>query len=148
MAALIRGLKFHQQLANARVLVQLMLPSLEALNDRPDLILPVPLHPERLRERGFNQSLELARHLGKTLNIPVDTKSCERIKATLPQSGLGKKERKKNVRGAFALRGPLKVRHLVLVDDVITTGNTLEELARLCKKAGVEKVSAWCAARA
>lgn len=148
VAALVRGLKFQQQLANARLLAQLMLPSLEALNERPDLILPVPLHPERLKERGFNQSLELASYLGRALDIPVDTKSCARIKATLPQSSLGKKERKKNVRNAFALRGSLKARHLVLVDDVITTGNTLEELARLCKKAGVEKVSAWCAARA
>jgi ComF family protein len=147
-STLVRGLKFHQQLANARLLAGFMLPGLEALADRPQLILPVPLHSGRLRERGFNQSLELARYLGQALAIPVDSNSCQRIKATQPQSSLGKKARKANVRGAFALRQPMALEHLALVDDVITSGNTLNELARLFKKAGVLRVSAWCATRA
>jgi ComF family protein len=146
--ALVQGLKFHQQLANARLLAHFMLPGLRQLPQRPELIAPVPLHPARIRERGFNQSLELARHLGAGLGIPVDTVHCLRTKATLPQSGLSRKARQGNVRGAFVLRRPLEVQHLALVDDVITTGNTLSELARLFKKAGVARVSVWCAARA
>lgn len=145
---LVQGLKFHQQLANARLLAHFMLPALRQLPQRPELIVPVPLHPARIRERGFNQSLELAQHLGTGLGIPVDRVHCLRTKATLPQSGLSRKARQGNLRGAFALRRPLQVQHLALVDDVITTGNTLSELARLFKKAGVARVSAWCAARA
>lgn len=147
---LVHGLKFHRQLANARLLADVMLPKLQLIADRPQRIVPVPLHRTRLRERGYNQSLELARYLGRALDIPVDGQSCKRIKATLPQSSLGAKERKKNVRGAFELK-PLALgalSHVALVDDVITSGNTLSELARLYKKAGVARVSAWCAARA
>jgi ComF family protein len=106
------------------------------------LVVPVPLHPRRLRERGFNQSLALARHVAKRLKADLDYLSLRRMKYTVPQTGLGKEERQKNVRGAFRLKDnkSVKGRAVLLVDDVATTGSTLNECAGVLRKAGCEKV--------
>jgi ComF family protein len=114
------------------------------------LTMPVPLHPKRLRERGFNQSLLLARHVAGRLQSELDFLSLRRVRYTLPQTGLGKDERRKNVRGAFELREPemVKGKTILLVDDVSTTGNTLNECARVLKKAGCKKVLCLVLARA
>jgi len=113
------------------------------------LIMPVPLHPKRLRERGFNQSLLLARHVSRVLHIDLDFLSLRRVRYTLPQTRLAKKERLQNVRGAFELRDQNAVRgkSVLLVDDVVTTGNTLNECARILKKGGAEKVFCLSLAR-
>jgi ComF family protein len=113
----------------------------------PDVIMPVPLHPSRLRERGFNQALELAKPIGREFDIPIDTKSCKRIKATATQSTLDKKIRIKNMRGAFEIVQPLDCKHLVLIDDVVTTGTTVNELAKILKANGVQRVDVWALAR-
>ena len=104
--------------------------------------MPVPLHPRRLRERGFNQSLLLARHLATRLNLDLDFLSLRRIRYTQPQTGLKKDERRKNVKKAFGLLDPkvVKGRTVVLVDDVTTTGNTLNECARMLKRAGAKEI--------
>lgn len=117
---------------------------------RPDLIMPVPLHPRRLRERGFNQSLLLARHVSRTLHLDLDILSLRRVRYTLPQANLAKKERQKNVRGAFFLEqeGVVRGKTVLLVDDVVTTGNTLNECARILRKAGAQKVLCLSLARA
>lgn len=109
------------------------------------LVIPVPLHPRRLRERGFNQSLLLARHVASHLNVDLDFLSLRRIRYTQPQTGLKKDERRKNVKKAFGLLDPkvVKGRTVVLVDDVTTTGNTLNECARILKRAGAEDI--YCA---
>ena len=114
------------------------------------LIMPVPLHQKRLRERGFNQSLLLARHVAGRLHSELDFLSLRRVRYTLPQTGLGKDERRKNVRGAFQLKDLEIVRGktILLVDDVSTTGNTLNECARVLKKAGCKKVFCLVLARA
>jgi len=114
------------------------------------LIMPVPLHPKRLKERGFNQSLVLARSIAPSLGAILDFQSLKRIKYTQPQTGLKRDERRKNVKGAFALSGQkeLKGRTVIIVDDVATTGNTLNECARVLKKAGCEKVLCLTLARA
>ncbi|MBW1707891.1 MAG: ComF family protein [Deltaproteobacteria bacterium] len=114
------------------------------------LIMPVPLHPKRVRERGFNQSLLLARHVAGELRAELDFLSLRRVKYTLPQTRLSKEERKKNVRGAFQLKNPRAVRGktVLLIDDVITTGNTLNQCARVLKRGGAEKVSCVALARA
>jgi ComF family protein len=114
------------------------------------LIMPVPLHPRRLRERGFNQSLVLARAVAPVLEASLDFLSLRRVKYTQPQTGLKRDERRKNVKGAFALDGrpDLKGRTIILVDDVATTGNTLNECARVLKKAGCERVLCLTLARA
>jgi ComF family protein len=113
------------------------------------LIMPVPLHPKRLRERGFNQSLLLARHVSGCLHIDLDFLSLRRVRYTPPQASLAKKERLQNVQGAFELKNSdaVKGRSILLVDDVVTTGNTLNECARILRKAGAEKVFGLSLAR-
>ena len=113
------------------------------------LIMPVPLHPKRLRERGFNQSLVLAKAVRPLLDARLDFLSLRRVKYTQPQTGLKRDERRKNVKGAFGLAGlpDLKGRTVILVDDVATTGTTLNECARVLKKAGCEKVYCLVLAR-
>lgn len=113
------------------------------------LIIPVPLHPRRLRERGFNQSLLLARHVAERLNAELDFLSLKRIRYTSPQSTLKKKARRKNVKGAFMVTDPgiIDERVVFLVDDVATTGSTLNECAWVLKKAGCEDVYGLVLAR-
>jgi ComF family protein len=113
-----------------------------------DLIIPLPLHSERLRERGFNQSTEIAARLGKCLKLPVDRSTVLRTRATPPQAELPLKERHKNVRGAFECRGDFSGRRILLVDDVMTTGATLNECARVVKLHGASTVRVAVAARA
>ena len=114
------------------------------------LCIPVPLHPKRLRERGFNQSLLLARHLADGLDTELDFLSLRRVKYTLPQTGLGREERRKNVRNAFRLEHPkaVKGKRVLLVDDVATTGNTLNACAGVLKRSGARKVLCLVLARA
>ena len=117
--------------------------------DRPDILIPVPLHHLRMLKRGFNQAYELAGHIGRSLDIPVLAGSLRRHKSTKAQSGLNRKQRRKNVRGAFYWHGRRKPGlHVALVDDVMTTGTTVTECARVLKKAGAERVDVWVAARA
>jgi ComF family protein len=112
-------------------------------------ILPVPLHPKRLREREFNQCVLLARPLAVRLGISLDLDSVERVRHTLPQSASTEPDRRKNLRGAFRVRRPERVkgRSILLLDDVYTTGATLEELARSLMSAGARKVSGFTLAR-
>jgi ComF family protein len=119
--------------------------------DNPEglLMMPVPLHPKKLRERGFNQSLLLARTMMPVLGTELDFSSLRRVIYTRSQTGLKSEERKRNVRRAFTIDGQkeLKEKTVILVDDVATTGNTMNECARVLKKAGVEKVFCLALAR-
>lgn len=114
------------------------------------LMMPVPLHPRRLKERGFNQSLVLARAVAPLLDTRIDFLSLRRVRYTRPQTGLKRDERRRNVRGAFGLADNpgLKGKTVILVDDVTTTGNTLNECARALKRAGCERVFCLTLARA
>lgn len=108
---------------------------------KPDLIMPVPLHKERRRKRGYNQAAVLGRELGRILGIPVDDTSLFRRIHTDPQKALGRQDRKKNLRRAFALREDFRpVPAVLLVDDIYTTGNTIDAVSEVLKKKGVEKV--------
>ena len=148
VADLISGLKFSAQLQSGRLLASLMRREIEGSRIKlPDIIIPIPLHSRRLRERGYNQSLELGRHLARRLQLPLDRRSCVRTRITEAQSSLPKNKRIKNVRGAFALRRKIHAGHVVLLDDVVTTGSTVNELAGVLKKSGVEQVSVWSIAR-
>ena len=113
------------------------------------LTIPVPLHPKKLRERGFNQSLLLARHVARRLHTDLDFLSLRRERYTIPQTGLGKEDRRKNVRGAFRVKGPeaLKGKRVLLVDDVATTGNTLNECALVLRRSGCKEVLCLVLAR-
>lgn len=113
-----------------------------------DRIVPLPLHPQRLRERGFNQAMEIARTLGNCLKIPVDRNSLHRTRATAPQAGLLLKARHGNVRGAFESRSDLAGQRILLVDDVLTSGATAGECARVLTLHGAASIHVAVVARA
>jgi ComF family protein len=115
----------------------------------PDVVVPVPLHPRRERERGFNQSLLLAQRVGRALRCPVRSDLLVRTVHTPPQTELSGDARRSNVRKAFAARrpAPLAGRQVLLVDDVFTTGSTAEACARCLKRAGASSVVVLTVAR-
>ncbi|NEV60880.1 ComF family protein [Thiorhodococcus minor] len=135
--ALVTSAKFRGKLNAARLLGQILAAALESASwDLPDALVPVPLHPKRLRARGYNQALEIARILGDDLGLPLETSLCQRVTATPPQAGLDERERHRNIRGAFAVRGPLAGARIAIVDDVVTTASTVIELSRVLRRAG------------
>lgn len=140
--------KFHGDLAAGELLATLMQWPIEP-DDLPQALVPVPLHRSRLRARGYDQALELARSLARGLRVPLIANALVRSRATRPQTELGAADRRRNMRDAFALR-PRQVlpAHLALVDDVMTTGTTLGECARVLLSGGVQRVDAWTIARA
>ena len=145
---LIATLKFNRKYKNARVLAYLLTTHIKNTAEIPDLIIPVPLHTQRYKERGFNQSTEIAKTIAKRLNIPIDTKSCVRQRNTLHQIDLPAKERQKNIKNAFAVIRQIEAQHIAILDDVMTTGSTVNELAKVLKKAGVARIDIWVCARA
>ncbi len=146
---LIQDLKFHHKLHVARLLGDIMASNLaQRVQTRPDLIIPVPLHSARLRERGYNQALELARPIARKFRLPIDYRSCKRLRATPAQSDLPATERPRNVEGAFNITGNFKGRHVAIIDDVMTTGSTVEELATALRKAEARAIDVWVCARA
>jgi ComF family protein len=144
LSQLVRSYKFGEQLQLAHTLAEHLA---QRIADLPDCIVPMPLHPARLRERGFNQSLLLAHALGRKLNVPVLPAACQRVRNTAPQSSLSWRERGKNIRNAFACSTAVAGKHVAVVDDVMTTGASLNELARALKRAGASGVSNWVVAR-
>jgi ComF family protein len=145
---LIQRLKFSGELAIAPVLARLLAGKIAARTaPLPELLLPVPLHRARLHERGFNQATELARHLGRRLTVPVDHRLCRRNRHTPPQSLTPPGQRRRNLRGAFGLSGELTAAHVAIVDDVLTTGHTADELAGVLRRAGAGYVEVWVIAR-
>lgn len=144
---LVQRYKFHGDLAAGRLLARLMADAF-ADCERPHALVPVPLHRARLRRRGYDQALELARPLAARLDLPLRTDLLRRVRATAAQSRLDACARRRNLRGAFATRGHGAPAHVALVDDVMTTGATLHAAAVALRQAGVERVDAWICARA
>lgn len=138
--------KFHGELAVGAALASLMASTLVAA-ERPQRLLPVPLHRTRLRERGYDQALELAKTLSRHLHIPLCPDVLVREQATEAQSRLDADARRRNVRNAFACLGPVSG-HVALVDDVLTTGATVSECAKVLRRAGARRVDVWVLARA
>ena len=144
---LLPRLKFHNDLAAARLLGGLMAEAL-ASAERPDAFIPLPLHRKRLRSRGFDQTLELAKPLGQRLCIPLLDDALVRVRETAPQSRLDAPARRRNLRRAFAVRPDATLpAHVALIDDVMTTGATLHAAADALLRAGVTRVDAWVCAR-
>lgn len=142
--------KFHGDLAAGRVLAGLLTAAarVDAPPSLPDLIVCVPLHASRLRERGYNQALELARPLASTLGLPLAADALVRTRATAAQTGLDGDERRRNLRDAFTVREGIALpAHVAVFDDVMTTGSTLGECARVLRRAGVQRVDVWALAR-
>jgi ComF family protein len=146
---LIRLAKFHQQPAQARALGR-SLAARVASEPRPDVIVPIPLHAARLRERGYNQALEIARPVAHSLGIPVAPLLLTRARPTPPQAGLDRRARERNLKNAFVVNDPEEVRgkNIALIDDVMTSGSTSGAAARALKRAGAKSVMVWVIARA
>lgn len=152
---LIRRLKYQGAIAHARMLGVLLAEVACKRNDElPALLVPVPLHAARWRERGFNQAAAIARHAGHWLGIPVTRHAAVRVRDTPSQTALDVNARRLNVRDAFAVRPGRALQRLLaagrvaIVDDVITTGSTVNELRRVLIAAGVRQVEVWAVARA
>jgi ComF family protein len=144
-------MKFQGRLNLIRLLGQLLADALVAEARSPDwawpdVIIPVPLHAQRLRQRGYNQALELARLVGRRIGVPVDVTRCRRTRPTQAQSELEERQRLVNIRGAFAVTAPLP-QHVAILDDVVTTGATVAELARTLRRSGCGRVDVWTLAR-
>lgn len=143
---LLHAFKYAGNLALVDVLAQ-PLARLVEVQPKPDLLLPMPLHPSRLKERGFNQSLEIAKPISRWLDIPLAACACRRTRDTPTQTGLKLRERRRNVRGAFACDLDLSGKSVAVLDDVMTTGATLEEISRALRRSGATTISAWVVAR-
>ena len=141
---LVQALKFNEQLQLADALAKRIALRINIL---PDYIVAMPLYPTRLKERTFNQSHEIARYLSKQLDIPLLPHACRRRRDTLPQASLAWKERTRNLRKAFACDKDFSGKHVAMVDDVMTSGASLNELALALRRAGANEVSAWVVAR-
>ncbi len=145
----IQHFKYHGQLPLERPLGMLLAATLRtAALPRPDLVMPVPLHLDRLRARGYNQALQLARQVGRQVKAPVVADQLQRVRATAPQQGLAATTRKQNLRGAFAVRQRLSGQRILLVDDVLTTGATARECAAALRAAGAAVIEVAVVGRA
>ena len=145
--AAIKAWKFRRRLDYTTAFVSLVSDALACLPEKPDAFLAAPLHWRRQALRGFNQAGELATPLGRMFGIPV-IKNVVRVRHTPSQSGLGAAERQRNLRTAFRVRGRIKEKHVVIADDVVTTGATVAQIGKVLLSAGAEKVSVLAIARA
>lgn len=142
------SLKYRARFDQSRLLGRLMADALARRPDPlPQLLLPVPLHRWRLMRRGYNQALELARAISKRLDIEVDASAAKRTRATPSQVKQTAAQRRRNLRGVFRMDRDLDGIHVALLDDVMTTGATLEELARAARAAGAARIEAWAVTR-
>jgi ComF family protein len=146
----IQRFKYQRNMSVGKTLAKLGVQHFPLAHRKYDLIIPVPLHPQRLRWRGFNQSLILTRAIGRAQRVHVDPFLLERTRATVPQTQLRGHERRANVRGAFAVKKTerLQGKQVLLVDDVYTSGATVEECAKVLCRGGAEVVDVFTLARA
>lgn len=147
LSVLVQRLKYGGELALAPWLADRLADEADRAA-LPELFIPMPLHANRVRERGFNQAALIARRLGRRLGLPVALDACRRIRDTRPQVELPFDSRRRNMRGAFVCDENLAGRRIALVDDVMTSGASLSELAGVVRKAGAAEVSVWVVARA
>jgi ComF family protein len=145
LAPLIHQYKYAGNLALARFFGRALAQS--AHQHLVDVLIPMPLAPARLRGRGFNQALEIARVVSKHNGVALDANACRRVRDATPQAVLPWSERVKNIRGAFVCDADLRGKRVAIVDDVMTTGATFNELARNLRKAGAIEIQGWVVAR-
>ncbi len=146
---MIQQLKYFNKLPYAYLLGTLMSHTLKLDETAtPELIIPIPLHPKRVAERGFNQALELARPISRLLDIPIDYRSCQRLRHTPKQAGLSARQRRENLTEVFTITENIEASHIALLDDVMTTGTTVELLAKELIDNGAGRVDVWVCARA
>ena len=145
--AAIKALKFRRKLHYAPALAELLCEVAEKIPPDVDAVMPVPLHWRRRAARGFNQAEEIGRHLARHIEVPL-VHPLRRRRATRYQSGLSARQRTRNLRNAFVVHGQLPYVHVLIIDDVITTGGTLRQVAAALKAAGTGRLSAIAVARA
>jgi ComF family protein len=147
---LITKLKYQKKIHYANILSALFLQQIPNIKDfqLPEIFIAMPMHNTRLRQRGFNQALEISRHLSGHYQLPLDHSSLYRRRYTNLQAGLIATDRQKNVINAFAMKKTLAYEHIALIDDVMTTGSTVNEAAKVLKKSGIKQVDVWSIARA
>jgi ComF family protein len=141
---LIQSFKYHEQLNLSTLFAEKLI---RKISERPDFIIAMPLHPAKLKTRGFNQAHLIAEPLARSLHIPLLNHACHRLRDTPSQTSLPWKARSQNMRGAFSCVCDLTDKHVALVDDVLTTGASLNELAQAVLKQGAKKISCWVVAR-
>lgn len=146
LRGLLHQFKYHDGLYLTSFLCHLMMKALPIEAQQAQCLIPVPMHPKKIKTRGFNQAAVLVNKLSKQINLPCNLFACEKIKDTLPQASLNSNERRRNLKHAFQAR-PMPYKHVILIDDLLTTGSTANELARTLKKTGVARVDIWCCAR-
>lgn len=144
----ITSFKFHQQLQFADFFASRMQQQIALRDDLPDCLIPIPLHPLRLRQRGFNQAHEIARRLAQALNVQCQTGLLNRVRYTRSQSQLSFKQRRQNMRRAFACCAESVPAHIAIIDDVMTSGHTTAEAAKVLQLHGAETIEVWTIARA
>jgi len=145
---LIHALKFNNQHCCARIMGTLMARHFNKPEHQPDAILSVPLHPKRQSQRGFNQAELISHYVHKKLNVPLVETYLRRVINTHDQASLSAAKRRQNIRHAFRYTGKTAPYFVAVIDDVVTTGSTANEVARTLKKAGVKRVEIWAFARA
>jgi len=144
----IQNFKFNNDFVTGKILCDIFesrLPNVSKI--KPQALVPVPLHPSRIRLRGYNQALWLANRLSKFTGIKVDNNLIKRIKKTSPQQELKSKQRRTNLKDAFQLNKTIHYKSIAIIDDVVTTGTTVSEIAKLFKKEGVAQIEVWALAR-
>ncbi|NOT14965.1 MAG: ComF family protein [Methylotenera sp.] len=144
---LLQHYKYNEELYLANTFATLLCQKAYASHHKIDRIIPMPMHATRIKERGFNQALEIARLVSKQLQIPLDYTSCQRTRYTPPQASLPLKERIKNIKGVFECKQSLQGLRVAIIDDVMTTGASLNELAKTLKQNGAAHVECWVMAR-
>ncbi|KTD57278.1 ComF family protein [Legionella shakespearei] len=146
LRSLLHQFKYYNGLYLANLFCHLMVQAWDTDRPKPQCLIPVPMHPSRLKARGFNQAAILTKLLARKLSLPFDLTSCKKVINTAPQAGLDSEQRQKNLKGVFHT-APMTYEHVALVDDLLTTGSTANEIAFSLKNAGVKRVDVWCCAR-
>lgn len=146
LRSLLHQFKYHNGLYLSTFLSHLILNSVKYHTPKPQCLIPVPMHSQRIKQRGFNQAAILTKIIAKKLQIPFNLYSCQKIINTVPQASLDGEQRQKNLYQAFKTT-KIPYYHVAIIDDLLTTGCTANELAYTLKKSGVKQVDVWCCAR-
>ena len=140
-------LKFGESLYLANSLVSSLIDHFQPSGPYPEVLIPVPLHQNRLIHRGYNQAFEIADIMSRLLDIPIDTQALQRVRHTESQLGLSANQREKNILKAFRYESVLNYSHVAVVDDIVTSGSTANEITKTLHRAGVTNVEIWGLAR-
>lgn len=147
MCDLVQQFKFHHNLTAGKALCQLFVDKLTSCKELPDVLIPVPLHPYRMRQRGFNQSGWLATEIAKSTGISVDHSAIRRRQNTEAQHRISRQKRMQNLRKAFSSTRPVDEKHIAIIDDVMTTGATAEAISKVIKQSSDTRIDIWAIAR-